>query len=312
MIRSLRRRRGFTLLELTIVMALSVVFAALVAQALQGLNRAAVDITDRAVSQDQARQGMDLAAQALRGARPLGACEVTEEDTTIYVYRPLKTCITPREAPFRLLYASPTSVSFYAYNTTTESTPAALTTIPDLVTISLEREDSCRVVMTRRPALEPNNLTDVSGLTPPVSYTYPHWKSVAESGTDRPVITLGTVSATSRDLGFFRYLDQNGELLDPVVSSPGEDPTLVGSVAPSTERMGPPRGDFGPLSTQLSEARSELDTVFKVSTIEFAPVFTGDAVTDENGCSTETGDGADFALTTFADIASVRYRGENP
>lgn len=205
-----RSARGFTVIELVIASALSLVFAAMLVHSLSSLNRAAAETARSAIAQTQARDGMGTAIRALRGARPLGACQ-TKDDAAPVWDRAVEDCIKVVDLDFRLEVAKPNEIVFYAYNEAYEAGSAAA---PDRIRIFVE---GCALKMTRTP---PH--TDVT-------YTSRWEPSLVGTKT----FVLGPLASSSPE-GIFEYFNEQGM---PVVDAGEElgDSWLEGVSSPQKQ-----------------------------------------------------------------------------
>lgn len=72
----MRRRRGFTLVEVVAAAGLVALLVLMVAAALDSMSSTFRHLTTKARAQSEARAGMDAVVRSVRGARPLGACRI--------------------------------------------------------------------------------------------------------------------------------------------------------------------------------------------------------------------------------------------
>lgn len=106
----LRSSRGYSLIELLVVMALSAAFGIVIVQAVDTVSRATIATTSRSDAQQEARTNLDAVARYLKAARPLGKCL----DPGV-VASPLSLCSIVGEEDFVVAEASSTRLVFYAY-----------------------------------------------------------------------------------------------------------------------------------------------------------------------------------------------------
>lgn len=181
-----RTGRGFSLIELLIAGALSVVFTGAVSAALINSMSMAQDSLTKGALEQKVRVVSDTMLFFLRGAGPPGVCLQPGEGF------PLESCRSVGESSQAFAAASSTSMTFYSYSTQLDGAATAdVFEVPDKVVF---RYDAGNLLIER--------YAPASGAT----YTSPNWVS------DVTLVRVLAVTLPS-DVPLFAYFDAAGNSL---------------------------------------------------------------------------------------------------
>lgn len=192
--RAVRQRgfRAFTLTEVLIAASLSAVFAAVAGSALIQTTERVNTTVARSSAETTSRQALETLSSALKGARPLAACDFPSSVT------PFDKCTKVTEGNAAFIDASPTSMTFYSYAADTAGA------------LALRAPD--RVVVTARPVSQSDSraLLSVSVYPPNAGATYTTAQAKGWSAVPSQSVTVGVVEPGSP---VFEYFDAEGNAL---------------------------------------------------------------------------------------------------
>jgi hypothetical protein len=126
----MRRRRGFTLTEILVASTLAMIFAALIAQTISAGVRLNLDTTSRVGTEIRAREAFRTTTTALRGAVPLGRCELPVGETVI------TNCLKVGTDLYPIVHAGPDTIVFYSFR----DAATAVTEAPQLLRLAFTED----------------------------------------------------------------------------------------------------------------------------------------------------------------------------
>lgn len=139
---SRRPRRGFTTIELIVAATIGAVFSLAVAQAVISVSGLATTLTREASIEQTSRNVLDVAARAIRNARPAGDCNAPSPSS------PATACTEIVDRGPAFLSATDNSALFFAFASRAKTGPGSSLkgfAAPDVVQVKLDYLDSGRI-----------------------------------------------------------------------------------------------------------------------------------------------------------------------